>query len=228
MNRFLLFLLSGASAAACLYWRELASQPKTARRETEKKVPAKIGIHNGHEYIDLGLSVLWATCNIGATRPEDYGDYFAWGETETKKYYGKSNLASSEDISADSICGTENDAAHVRWGGGWRMPTEKEAREMSENCTRTFMEKEGVRGCELRGKNGGRIFFPAAGMMTCEFRAGDDATSFYWIGDVGRESDMRWGENFSFNYDKLGIMAYTGADGLTVRPVLDRKFINIK
>ena len=102
------------------------------------------GHHNGHEWVDLGLSVKWATCNIGADNPEDYGDYFAWGETETKSEYtdancktikkqsffakwfnfGRSDNNTNVENLPDDISGNaQYDAARANWGGSWRMPT---------------------------------------------------------------------------------------------------------
>ena len=104
---------------------------------------------NGHEYVDLGLPsrIKWATCNVGATTPEEYGDYFAWGETEPKDNYDWSTYKWCNESNAtmtkyctDSSYGTvdnktvlelEDDAAYVNWGGNWRMPTKAELDELT-------------------------------------------------------------------------------------------------
>lgn len=135
-----------------------------------------------HEYVDLGLSVKWATCNIGASSPEDYGDYFAWGETEPKEYYDWSNYkwcrGSSDTMTkycTNSSYGTvdnkttldpEDDAATANWGGSWRMPTYEEQAELRNNCTWTWTTQNGVKGYKVTGPNGNSIFLPAAG---CRF-----------------------------------------------------------
>lgn len=127
---------------------------------------------NGHEYVDLGLpsGTLWATCNVGAKSPEDYGDYFAWGETEGY-FSGKTNFnlqnykwAANNKLTLDP----EDDVAHVRWGGNWRMPTVSEQRELLANCTFTWTTMNGVYGCKVTGKNGNSIFLPAGGYITGE------------------------------------------------------------
>ena len=118
---------------------------------------------NGHGYVDLGLSVKWATCNVGASKPEEYGDYYAWGETETKFYYDKDNCETwGKEI--DNIGGTARDVAHVKWGGTWRMPTKVEIEELINNCDYEWTEQNGVEGGRFTSKkNGKSIFLPAAG-----------------------------------------------------------------
>lgn len=119
---------------------------------------------NGHEYVDLGLSVKWATCNIGSKRPYDYGDYFAWGETGTKIIYEKENCKTfNEEIG--NIAGTPYDTATLHWGGTWRIPTVEEMQELIENCKWHFISKEEefCKGFQVTGPNGNSIFLPAAG-----------------------------------------------------------------
>lgn len=101
------------------------------------------GMENGHEWVDLGLSVKWATCNVGAIQPEEFGDYFAWGEVETKaiynwdtyKYYDDFNLTKYTSNDSKTVLDPEDDAATVNWGGAWRMPTKAEQDELRNNCT---------------------------------------------------------------------------------------------
>lgn len=121
------------------------------------------------EAIDLGLSVKWASCNLGATKPEDYGNYYAWGETSPKESYGKSNYSyyNAEtdriiDIGED-IGGTSYDAAHVNLDNGWRMPTYKEMDELVRNCNWEWVNINNVRGYRVTANNGNSIFLPAAG-----------------------------------------------------------------
>lgn len=131
---------------------------------------------NGHEYVDLGLSVKWATCNVGANSPEEYGDYFAWGETTTKSSYSESNSFTYEkfasSLQSSSIIDSENnltknyDAATKSWGATWRMPTLSEIKELvnSDNCTWLWTTQKGVNGYKVTSKkNGNSIFLPAAG-----------------------------------------------------------------
>ena len=115
----------------------------------------------GHEYVDLGLSVKWATCNVGANKPEDYGDYFAWGETKPKNNYSNSNYSYSYNYTTLPLSA---DAARANWGGSWRMPTRAEQDELLEQCTWTWTTQNGVNGYKVTSnKNGNSIFLPAAG-----------------------------------------------------------------
>ena len=129
---------------------------------------------NNHEYVDLGLSVKWATCNVGANSPEAYGDYFAWGETSTKETYDEDNyatygLSKSELQSQGYIDGAGNlnpqyDAAAANWGGDWRMPTYDELNELISKCNWVWTTQNGVKGYKVTSKkNGNSIFLPGAG-----------------------------------------------------------------
>ena len=149
---------------------------------------------NGHEYVDLGLSVKWATCNVGATSPEGYGSYYAWGEIITKSEYNddnctttglsKSELQSQGYIDSEGNLIAQYDAATVNWGGNWRMPTYDELNELRSKCTWTWTTQQGVNGYvngyNVEGPNGNSIFLPAAG---CRLGSSlDDAESYgyYW------------------------------------------------
>ena len=155
------------------------------RANFEKVSPSLPGTNNGQEYVDLGLSVKWASCNVGATAPEEYGDYFAWGETYQKRYYYWDNYkycnGTNESLTkycTKTSCGEfafvdnkttldlTDDAARVNWGGTWRMPTAEESEELmnEENCTWIWTTKNGVNGLKITSrKNGNFIFLPAAG-----------------------------------------------------------------
>ena len=129
----------------------------------EKKLD---GEYNGHAYVDMGFSVKWATCNVGAGSPEEYGDYYAWGETEPKSNYTKGNCKTMRECIGD-IGGTSMDVAHVKWGGSWRMPTREEFEELNDdsNCTWEWTTRNGVNGYQVTSKKtGNHIFFPAAGL----------------------------------------------------------------
>jgi len=148
-----------------------------------------------HEAVDLGLSVKWATMNIGANAPEEYGDYFAWGETTAKTDYSwstykwcqgtnktltKYNTSSDYSYSApDNKTQLElaDDAAYVNWGGTWRMPTDAELTELRTKCTWTWTSLNGVNGMKVAGPSGNSIFLPAAG-----YRSG---TSLHSAGSLG-------------------------------------------
>ncbi len=120
---------------------------------------------NGHEYVDLGLpsGLKWATCNIGANKPEEYGDYFAWGEVVSKKKYALLNYKVSLGFRMKEISGTQHDAARYNWGGSWRLPTKLEFQELINKCTINRANQSGKDGYKITGPNGNYIFLPAAG-----------------------------------------------------------------
>ncbi|MCD8304734.1 MAG: DUF1566 domain-containing protein [Prevotellaceae bacterium] len=121
------------------------------------------GYINGHEYVDLGLSVKWATCNVGASSPEGYGNYYAWGETSTKSSYDEDNCK-TYNVSMGSIAGDPSyDAARSNWGGTWRLPTANERDELINKCQRTWTTVGGHAGYKVTGPSGNSIFLPAAG-----------------------------------------------------------------
>ena len=133
-------------------------------------------LYNGHEYVDLGLSVKWATCNVGATKPEAFGDYFAWGETSPKNSYTESNYTYSNNPSTLPL---NKDAASVNMGGKWRMPTKKECQELIEKCSLEQITQNGVYGYKVIGPNGNFIFLPATGYHSFTGREYED-DCYFW------------------------------------------------
>ena len=192
------------------------------------------GTINGHEWIDLGLSVKWATCNVGASMPENYGDYYAWGETTTKSDYSwetykwcKGTDDTMTKYCTDSDYGTvdnrttltsSDDVATVKWGSKWRMPTMKEMEELRDECTWKWVTQSGVEGMKVTGPNGNSIFLPAAG-----YRDGADlidrgSYSAYWSATLDEDYN-----NFAFNLSFYDSRCNCYSDyryfGSTVRPV---------
>lgn len=166
-------------------------------------------IHNGHECVDLGTGVLWATCNIGASKPEEYGDFFAWGETKPKETYnwatykwmaeGKAawNYVTKytvPDIQYSAIWYNnsnfvgdmktslefEDDAARANWKGEWRMPTSNEYYSLRMSCKWTWTEQNGIKGYKVTGRNGNWIFFPAAGYREDDELFELGESGYYW------------------------------------------------
>ena len=145
--------------------------------------------------IDLGLSVKWACCNVGATKPEEYGGHYAWGETKEKSMYTEVTYKYAhgtetnddgwyEDCSYDNIgsdiSGTQYDVAHVKWGGSWRMPTIEEFKELYNNCISEWTTLNGVYGQKFTSKiNGNSIFLPAANCRYYDLYSVGDG-GFYW------------------------------------------------
>lgn len=194
--------------------------------------------YNGHEYVDLGLSVKWATCNVGASKPEEYGDYFAWGETGPKSTYKWSTYKYMEDgysswdhvtkytkedgskpgcwYDGDTYVGTtvdgvtyknktvldpEDDAAHVNWGGDWRMPTKEEQDELRTKCTWTWTSSGSVNGYVVTGPNGNSIFLPAAGYRGDSSLSDAGSYGYYWSSSLfSGYSDFAFSLEFYSSY----------------------------
>ena len=198
------------------------------------------GTANGHGYVDLGLpsGLKWATCNVGATSPKEYGDYYAWGETEPNTNYDwstykwcdgsettltKYNINSSYGtVDNKTVLELADDAARANWGGVWRMPTDAEWTELRENCTWTWTSDyngTGVKGRIVTSNiNGNSIFLPAAGSRDND---GLDLAGIY---------GLYWSSSLNMGYPDgaLGVGFYSdgvyrgGSSrccGLSVRPV---------
>ena len=177
-----------------------------------------IGTLNGHEWVDLGLSVKWATCNVGANEPEQYGNFYAWRETTTKSNYTKDNYKINGKSVSDISGNEQYDAATANWGKGWRMPTKTESDELMDNCTWTWTERNGINGYEVKSKkNSNSIFLPAAGCIGFDSKliAGRDGS--YWS-STPQGTDFAWTISFSDCVRLVGYFAHPG--GLPVRPVV--------
>lgn len=192
-----------------------------------------------HEYVDLGLpsGLLWATCNVGADNPEDYGDHFAWGETQPKdtydwdtyqycngyyntltKYCNNSSFGYNGFIDNLTILLPEDDAATANWGSGWRMPTKEEWQELYQYTTHIWTTQNGVNGRLFTGSNGNSLFLPAAGYRheSSLYNAGSDgyysSSSLITGGPIGA-----WHFHFGSSYYN---MSNGGRDyGQSVRAV---------
>jgi len=175
---------------------------------------------NGHEYVDLGLSVKWATCNVGADTPSDYGDYFAWGETTTKSEYTEENSVTLEslmgDISGDSLY----DAAYDNWGGTWRLPTKAEIDELVDKCEHKWTTQGGHNGYLVTGPNGNSIFLPAAGWRYGSSLGGVGEYGNYWS-STPNESDTQYAFSLNVNSGDFCRYWFSRYGGRTVRPVSD-------
>lgn len=191
------------------------------------------------EAVDLGLSVKWASFNLGATKPEEIGDYYAWGETESKEEYDwqtykfglgtecfSKYVTDSEygPVDNKTILEPEDDAATVNWGGSWRMPTIEEQCELLK-CTWEWTTQEGINGYKVIGSNGNFIFLPAAG-----FREGTNLNyvgshGFYWSSSADvHVSDYVFG--LHIEPTKPSSFEGTRIPGRTIRPVTDEGIRN--
>ena len=182
---------------------------------------APTGNHNGYEWVDLGLpsGLKWATCNVGASNPGDYGNYYAWGETSTKSSYDSSNCSTWNQYIGD-IAGTSRDAARMNWGGSWRMPRASEINELLNNCTWTWTTQNGNNGYKVTGPNGNSIFLPAAGSRDGTSSGLVGSFSFYWS-STPNESDTQSASYLYFGRGCLDRFSTYRYYGQSVRPVLD-------
>lgn len=195
--------------------------------------------HNGHALVDLGLSVKWATCNVGATKPEEYGGYYAWGETEEKNNYDwdtyKYSYIEQARLCVSKYCLNEeygsvdnkttldasDDVASVKWGGSWRMPTSEEMQELREKCKWEGDVLNGVSGVRFTGPNGNSIFLPAAGYRGGNGHGDVGPNGFYWSASLG-VYDCYDALFLYFHYDGSHFLyGYGRYGGLSVRPVCE-------
>lgn len=176
------------------------------------------GIINGHEYVDLGLSVKWATCNVGASSPSNYGDYFAWGEISQKSSYDDGNSVTYHKNIDDIVGNAHYDAARANWGGTWRLPTELECYELMSNCTWTWTIHGGQKGYKVTGLNGNSIFLPAAGWYNGASLNYAGESGGYWSSTSGKNGGISsYRLNFASHYQLMrSISRYSGQ---SVRPV---------
>lgn len=196
----------------------------------------------GPEYVDLGLSVNWATFNVGAAKPEDRGDYYAWGEIETKSYYswltykwcnGSStsltkycNNSSNGTVDNKTILDLEDDVARVKWGGEWRMPTKEEWEELLSNTNGTLTNLNGVQGylytSKLPGHTDKSIFLPAAGFRSGASLDGVDIGKNYWSSSLEVSDPLT--SYFAIVPDyMLGTANGIRTNGMPIRPVVSSK-----
>jgi hypothetical protein len=206
---FLLFGTSGAFAQSNKY--DLNDDGVVDVTDVIQLVNYILGKENEtHVAVELGLpsGTKWASCNVGASKPEEYGGHYAWGETEEKDVYDMSTYKYYKNgeyvnIGTD-ISGTEYDVAHVKWGGNWCMPTYDDIQELRENCTYEWTTLNSVNGTKFTSNiNGNSIFLPAAG-----YRWGGD---LYLAGGYGRYwSSTQYPDNSDYAYY---LSVYSGGAG---------------
>ena len=202
------------------------------------------GTYNGHAYVDLGLpsGLLWATCNVGANAPEDYGDYFAWGEITTKttynwstyqycngsgstftKYCNHSYYGNNGFTDNLTVLQSSDDAATANWGNGWCMPTKAQWEELKDNTTITWTTQNGVSGRKFTVSNGYSLFLPAAGCRYDSSLSGAGSYGYYWSSSLGTEAPYyAWRLHFGSDgcYVDYGYRYY----GQSVRPVRSNEY----
>lgn len=189
-----------------------------------------------YTYIDLGLSVKWATCNVGANNPEEYGDYFAWGEVQPNRHYSWDYYTWGHGFySLTKYCNDRNygyngfmdyklelektdDAASDNWGSEWRMPTKEELQELLDNCTWTWTTLNDVYGYKVEGANGKSIFLPAAGFKSDQSIYSAGSQGYYWANSCV-ESFPAYAWMIHFNSKYMTLDYFPRFYGRTIRPV---------
>lgn len=187
-----------------------------------------VKLRDEHEYVDLGLSVKWATCNVGAEKPEDAGSYLAWGEMNTKKNYSWSTYFDSVSGSAknfkkyaigkQTILDADDDAARARWGSPWRMPTKSEQEELLLDCTWVKMVLNGKPVYKVTSKkNGNSIYMPIGGLCDGKDISYVGKYGGYWSSTLYEgNSDAAWN---ILLIEKIQQKFNARISGLNVRPV---------
>ena len=176
------------------------------------------GTPKSHEWVDLGLSVKWATCNVGASKPGDYGKYYAWGEIVSMEVGNESFGRSTSDISGNSTY----DAATANWGGDWRLPTKAECQELLDNCTWEWTTQNGHNGYKVTGPNGNSIFLPAAGWRNGLGEGyGYVGSDVHFWSSTPFEINPYYAYGLYFSEDGHSVDWYYRSYGLSVRPVLE-------
>ncbi len=204
---------------------------------------------NGYAYVDLGLpsGTLWATCNVGANKPEDRGDYYAWGETKLKKpnvpYYWKSyRYAKNNRDELTKYCSRydhghngftdhliillpKDDVATVKWGREWCMPTTEQWEELMNNTTKKWTTQEGVKGLLFSASNGNSLFLPIGGLRDKEKLVDDKEEGYYWS-RLLNPNFPNYAFGFYFNMGSSYVYIYSRYYGFLVRPVLKKSSRN--
>lgn len=179
------------------------------------------------EYVDLGLSVNWATFNLGANKPEMKGDYFAWGETSPKSVYTQDTYKFNSDSlrkygdDGKYILDSEDDAAQVLWGGSWRMPTADEFQELIDNCSWTLTELDGVNGylvtSKITGYTDKSIFLPITGSIRGNTEYNDEG--YYWASTMNPDDETSIADYLYLDNQLYSVWRYYRYQGRSIRPV---------
>lgn len=187
-----------------------------------------------HEQVDMGLSVKWAEYNLGAAKPSEFGNYYAWAEVEPRTFFTIKNYKWSTELGeytkyypdtpiiADMVLWPEDDAASYLWGNGWRMPTKEELEELCDDsvCSISHTERDGVEGVEFTSRiNGNTLFFPS-----CGYRSDDNVLylnqGHYWSSTINLETNVAYSMLF-YSIGQSSVGTKVRYQGLPIRPVHD-------
>ena len=213
--------MTGLDAGTTYYVRAYATNSYGTSYGSQKSFTTNEQI-NGYDYVDLGLpsGLKWATCNVGASSPSEYGDYYAWGETTTKSDYSSSNCVTFGQEIGDISGNPQYDAARANWGDTWRMPTIEEFEELIEECEWEWTSEGENRGYRVTGPNGNSIFLPAAGYRVRTSLNYAGSYGDYWS-STPYESNTQYACYLSFSSGSHCAHWYYRYYGQSVRPVSD-------
>ncbi len=192
----------------------------TSPRNPTPSRPVTSGYINGHEYVDLGLTVKWATCNVGASSPTEYGYYYAWGEIKTKSLFVEENSAVSNRRMKDIAGNAKYDTARANWDSTWRLPTADEMDELINKCKWVWTTIGGVNGYKITGANGSSIFLPASGCRKLKDLHYEGHAATYWC-STPYEKGTLVSYALAFADDSFGRNGANRCIGSSVRPVSD-------
>ncbi len=175
---------------------------------------------NGYGYVDLGLpsGTKWATCNIGALSYEDYGNYYAWGEIETKTEYTEENSLTWGVNMTDISGNAKYDVARAEWGNSWRLPNKTELEELDVECTWVLFTKNNVNGYKVTGPNGNSIFIPIAGYFCDSTLYNAGIYSYLWS-STPHENSVDYSYSLEFKSGSRKVLWGNRYDGYSIRPV---------
>lgn len=206
----------------------------------------------GHEALDLGTGILWATTNLGASEPQEYGKYYSWGEIDTKDEYKWGNYKWSdgfepktaqeyEELKMTKYClykiyGTkddkkvldpEDDAATQSWQNGWRMPTKQEVADLLSKCEWEWNRVEGIFGYKISSKKTGKeIFIPAGGVIAYDGKHNSSMMCNYWTASLHDQNEQYYAYSFVYTDEGKEGSEYISQTyrymGMTIRAVCDK------
>ena len=199
-----------------------------------------------HLQVDLGLpsGTLWAFTNVGAALPEDFGDYFSWGEVDYKSNYGwptykyvkggdatkftkycaQPTIGYNKYTDTLAVLEAEDDVATQKWGDGWCMPTQEQFEELKKECTWKWTVRNGKNIIEITGKNGNKLYMPAAGCFYNKSKSLVGTNGYYWSRTLSDKGSGK-GQCFTFSQNDTEVAVRTRNLGLTVRPVRSPNYV---